>query len=119
MLAGSAPLPPARSRSPVGVLSGVWFLYIVGFAFLGCCLVAIWRGARLPGALWCYSAILLAQSLLYSNVGPRPRFLLAAFPLFLLLAHGASRWMLVLFAILFPLLLGVSAGLHVAGVMSP
>lgn len=40
-----------------------------------------WR--RIPMAWWVYTVVLLALTLLWSSVGPRPRMLLALFPVFI------------------------------------
>ena len=52
-----------------------------GFLWLALAAWAAWRGARIPAVPATYTLVLLGQMLAYSGVGPRPRFLLAAFPL--------------------------------------
>lgn len=69
--------------------SGLWILFYLGFLTLAAAAWAAWRrGAGLPVWLWVYGVALVAQVLLDSSVGPRPRFLLIAFPVYALLAQG-------------------------------
>jgi hypothetical protein len=73
----------------------------LGFPFL---LLALWcvrRGARIPPVPAAFCAVLVAQMVLFSRVGPRPRFLLVAFPLAWLVAQGVKgRWLVALVSLL-------------------
>jgi hypothetical protein len=76
-------------RHPHYVTDPVWIMYLIGFGVLVAILLPLLRGARLPGLLGAYVVGVLLQCVLDSGVGPRPRFLLTAFPLLLL---PASTW---------------------------
>lgn len=68
-----------------------------GFGLLALALWCWWRGARLPLVATVLVVVLVAQMVLFSGVGPRARFLMAAFPLLLLVAQkvrGAWLWAL-------------------------
>lgn len=76
-------------RHPHYFSDPLWIMYIVGFVLLVVIVSPALRGARLPGLLGAYVVGVLLQCLINSGVGPRPRFLLTAFPLLLL---PASVW---------------------------
>jgi hypothetical protein len=67
---------------------------MAGFLFTAWTVVLLIR-RRLPLPLNVYTAAVLAPCLLYSTVGLRPRFIDAAYPLFLVLALSLPRrWFL-------------------------
>ncbi|MGO4957209.1 hypothetical protein ACTQ49_08045 [Luteococcus sp. Sow4_B9] len=74
-----------------------------GFLFLALVVWAIWRGARIPWVPAAYALLLTAQMVLFSGVGPRGRFLMAAFPLFWLVGQKLTgRWFVVVCVFLVP-----------------
>jgi hypothetical protein len=78
---------------------------LLGFVLIGLAAWLVWkRGLRLPTGLAVFTLAALAQMLLFSAVGPRPRLLLLAFPLTWLFAHWLTGRRFVAFAV-------VSAGL--------
>jgi hypothetical protein len=61
----------------------------------------VWRrGLRLPTGLAVFTVVALAQMLLFSAVGPRPRLLLLAFPLTWLYAQWLTGRRFAAFAII-------------------
>jgi hypothetical protein len=105
--------------SPSNLLTGIWLLYLMGFAFLAWSALALRRGARLSLPLSAFVIVVLAQCLLYSNVGPRPRLLAAAVPLFVLVSAASTRRTMVAVTAACAVLLAVVTWLHVRGVVAP
>jgi hypothetical protein len=99
-------------RHPDVLARGYWHLWLGGLAVLALCALAVLRGARMPSVLWVYSGAILAPMMLSRVFGPRPRYLLLAFPLFFLLAQGWRRRGFVALAVLFAVLLAVETIWH-------
>ena len=78
---------------------------LLGFLLIGVAGWLVWkRGLRLPTGITAFTGAALAQMLLFSSVGPRPRLLLLAFPLTWLFAQWLTGRRFLAFAV-------VSAGL--------
>lgn len=83
---------------------------VVGTAYLLCVLaLALARRVRLPGPLLGYTAVMVLPLLLSSRLGLRPRFLLPAFPLQMLVGVGLRRWWFLGYCVL------AAAGMVAAG----
>lgn len=82
------------AKNPVELAHNATYIVTeLGFFFLALAAWAMWRGARIPVVPAAYTAVALAQMLLYSGVGPRARFVLAAFPLIWLVVQPlVGRW---------------------------
>jgi hypothetical protein len=89
-------------KNPIELLGdGSYVVVELGFPFLLLVAWCIRRGARIPLVPAAFTATLVAQMVLYSGVGPRPRFLLIAFPLTWLIAQRVrGRWLAALIAVL-------------------
>lgn len=78
---------------------------LLGFLLIGLAGWLVWkRGLRLPTGIAVFTLAALAQMLLFSSVGPRPRLMLLAFPLTFLFAQWLAGRRFLAFAV-------VSAGL--------
>ena len=85
---------------PHPLSSGLLVLQLVGVAFLLVVgVLAAVRRTRIPGILLTYTAVLVLPLLVASRVGLRPRFLLPAFPLMLVVAQALSRWTFALYCV--------------------
>jgi hypothetical protein len=81
--------------------SALLVLQLVGAGFLLLvAILAITRRTRLPGTLVAYGAAMVLPLLLASRVGLRPRFLLDAFPLMLIVAQALRSWAFVAYCVL-------------------
>jgi hypothetical protein len=68
----------------------------LGFILLVLAAVAWYRGARMSMVPTVYTLTLVAQMVLFGGVGPRPRFLLVAFPLnWVVVQRVRDRWLWV------------------------
>ena len=99
-------------KNPIELLGdGSYVVVELGFPFLLLVAWCIRRGARLPPVPAAFTATLVAQMVLYSGVGPRPRFLLVAFPLTWLIAQrvrGRQLTALIALFVVFQLVLAWS-----------
>jgi hypothetical protein len=88
-------------KNPIELLGdGSYVVVELGFPFLLLVAWCVWRGARIPLVPAAFTATLVTQMVLYSGVGPRPRFLLIAFPLTWLIAQRVrGRWLGALIAV--------------------
>jgi hypothetical protein len=74
---------------------------LLGFLLIGLAGWLVWRrGLRLPTGLAVFTVVALAQMLLFSAVGPRPRLLLLAFPLTWLYAQWLTGRRFAAFAVI-------------------
>ncbi len=91
----------------------------IGFVIV---LLAAWawfRGARLSPPTTAFCCLLVAQMIFFGGVGPRPRFLLATFPLlWLIVQRVRDRW-LVLLGVLMVLAIPVLSYLYSAQLAIP
>lgn len=83
---------PLRSALLVLQLVGVGFLLVVG-------VLAAVRRVKLPGTLLAYGAAMVLPLLVASRVGLRPRFLLDAFPLMLVVAQALRSWAFAIYCV--------------------
>jgi len=88
-------------KNPIELMGdGSYVVVELGFPFLLLVAWCIRRGARIPLVPAAFTATLVAQMVLYSGVGPRPRFLLIAFPLTWLIAQRVrGRWLAALITV--------------------
>jgi hypothetical protein len=85
-------------------------------------LVAIWllRRVRVPALLTWYTVGVAAQFLLSSTVGPRPRFLMTAFPLLIVPARYLRNSALAVTVVVSLIAAGVLAAAYASpGLMAP
>lgn len=75
--------PDYRADTVMLVMTGV---LVVALALA----IPSWR--RIPFTWWLYTVVMLALTLLWSSVGPRPRLLFALFPVFIAVAITLLRW---------------------------
>ena len=89
-------------KNPIELLGdGSYVVVELGFPFLLLVAWCIRRGARIPLVPAAFTGTLVAQMVLFSGVGPRPRFLLIAFPLTWPIAQRVrGRWLAALIAVL-------------------
>jgi hypothetical protein len=98
------PKPLARTSAIVLVLAALWLL----------------RRVRVPALLIWYTAGVAVQFLLSSTVGPRPRFLMTAFPLLIVPARYLRNWALVMTVVASLIAVGVLAAAYASpGFMAP
>jgi hypothetical protein len=83
---------PLDSGLLVLQLVGVGFLVVVG-------VLAAVRKVKLPGTLLLYAAVMVLPLVAASRVGLRPRFLLPAFPLMLVVAQALRSWAFVAYCV--------------------
>lgn len=98
------PKPVARTGALLLVLAALWLL----------------RKIRVPPVLTWYTLGVAAQVLLSSTVGPRPRFLMTAFPLLIVPAHYFKDRVLVVIVVVSVLATGVLAAAYASpGLIAP
>lgn len=81
--------------------SGLLVLQLFGIGcFLLVCVLAVVRRVKLPGLLLGYTAAMILPLLLASRLGLRPRFLLTAFPLMLVVAQALRGYAFAAYCVL-------------------